>query len=41
LAEFTHGKINSVRHRFLFEAAGKQIEKLGTFVGKSGKVVLV
>ena len=40
LAEFVHGKINSVRHRFLLETAGGQIEKLGTYMGKSGKVVI-
>jgi hypothetical protein len=39
LANFARGKINSVRHRFLLEAAGEQIEKLGTSLDKSGKVV--
>jgi hypothetical protein len=32
-------KMNSVRHRLLCEATGEQIEKLGTYLDKSGEAV--
>ena len=39
LVDFGRGKINSLRHGFLLEATGEQIEKLGTYLDKIGKVV--